>query len=249
MKPRLSQSMIVHGLAGRDLLAYAHEHFVHPNKDAVVVEILEHKKPKSTSVGIFIDDVRELQSVVKTKRTGQKTIVLLHDAATMTVQTQVALLKLLEEPREDLYILLLTSSMSKLLDTIVSRCQVISIRETATVGDYDPQVVFMSKGIEDEAIKLSTDSPYRKKRQKQYELAKQFLGAEPYARLQIIISIQKLPRDEVIGFIDAAVHISGALLKSKPSVRIIRQTEILLSVGEALQDNGNIRTQLLRIVL
>lgn len=247
-KPHLSQSMIITGPAGYDLLTYAQKQLVDPHQ-ATEIQILEHKKKSSSpTAGIYVDDIRTLQESVKTRKQHQKIIVLFDDAANMTGSAQVAMLKLLEEPRQDLYLVLLTSRLSGLLETIVSRCQVIKL-QPQTVASYDPQVNFMSRGVDDEAKKLTTNKAYRQNKQKQYQLAKQFISSNAYSKLQIVISIQKLPRDEVIGFVDAAIHISSTVLKSKPTASIIRQTEILLEVAEALRQNGNVRTQLLRIVL
>lgn len=239
--------MIVTGPAGYDLLGYARNKLAQLPQVSLI-EILEHKKKTGTATGIFVEDIRELQQTVKTRQSQHKTIVLLSDAAKMTNSAQVSMLKLLEEPRTDLYLILLTSSPSSLLDTIISRCRLVKLPAEAVSG-YDPQVTFMSRGINDEAKRLATDNSYRQKRQQQYQLAKQFIAADSYSKLQIIISIQKLPRQEVIGFIDAAIHISSAVLKSNPSARIIHQTEVLLDVAEALGQNGNVRAQLLRTVL
>lgn len=71
--------------------------------------------------------MRELIGEVgKTPFEGRSKVFVIHDADRMLLTSANALLKTLEEPTLDSYIILLTSSASELLPTIVSRCRTFS---------------------------------------------------------------------------------------------------------------------------
>ncbi len=63
----------------------------------------------------------------KSIESGQK-LYIINQADKMTASAANSLLKYLEEPFENTYIILLTSSIHQLLPTIISRCQVVSFR-------------------------------------------------------------------------------------------------------------------------
>ncbi len=243
---QLAQSVIVTAPRGVDLLAYVRRTYLEATDQVVTVQ--EHTKPKGVAVGIFVEDIRDIQAAVRTKRAGQPTVVTLYDAASMTRQAQAALLKLLEEPRDQLYLVLLTHTVTGLSDTILSRCQLVQAHNVTTRA-RDTQIQFMSHGVSDEVNKLTTDRSYRQQQQARYEQAKRFIGADAYTRLAMIVNLQRQSRQEVIAFIDAMIHISDTLLRSRPSASLTRRTQTLLEVSDALHANGNIRTQLLRTML
>ncbi|MCR4755605.1 MAG: DNA polymerase III subunit delta [Lachnospiraceae bacterium] len=87
---------------------------------------LVHEKPAT----IGVEDIRNcIISTVGVRPYSSKwKIYIVNDAEKMTVQAQNALLKTLEEPPEYVVILLLTSNISVLLPTIISRSVVLSMR-------------------------------------------------------------------------------------------------------------------------
>lgn len=78
-----------------------------------------------------IEDVRSLNSFVSLTVTAPTAIVI-HGVDEATPEAQSAFLKNLEEPQENLYYILTAASERLLLPTLVSRCQVIRIREEAS---------------------------------------------------------------------------------------------------------------------
>ncbi|MBO9490782.1 DNA polymerase III subunit delta' [Endozoicomonas sp. G2_1] len=87
----------------------------------------KHLTPDGQVIGV--DDIRQLTDFVqKRAQLGHFKTVQIDCADKMTVAASNALLKTLEEPSPNTVIVLLTNDMAKLLPTIVSRCQVISIR-------------------------------------------------------------------------------------------------------------------------
>ncbi len=76
-----------------------------------------------------IEDIRVLNSFTKLAL-AKPTAIILYSIEVATEAALNALLKNLEEPQENLFYILTTSSVHKVLPTIVSRCQVIEIRNT-----------------------------------------------------------------------------------------------------------------------
>jgi len=96
-------------------------HNNHPDIKTIV-----HEKPNVISV----NDVREqvVDDVIIKPYSGEYKVYIINDAETMTVQAQNALLKTIEEPPSYAVIILLTSNISALLETILSRCVVLNMR-------------------------------------------------------------------------------------------------------------------------
>lgn len=79
---------------------------------------------------ISIEQIRSVQSAVRLKTTGKKTIrrvIIIEHAQRMTTEAQNALLKILEEPPLDTIVILTAGQAHDLLPTIQSRAQSLSI--------------------------------------------------------------------------------------------------------------------------
>ena len=89
----------------------------------------DHLYIESGGKSIGVDQVRQASRFFEKKaQLGQCKTALITDAHQMTVSAANALLKTLEEPNADNYIVLLTSEVDTLLPTIISRCFIIDIR-------------------------------------------------------------------------------------------------------------------------
>lgn len=90
------------------------------------IKTITHEKPNTISV----NDVREqiIDDVLIKPYSGEYKVYIVNDAEMMTVQAQNALLKTIEEPPAYAVIILLTSNISSLLETILSRCIVLNMR-------------------------------------------------------------------------------------------------------------------------
>lgn len=83
--------------------------------------------PEKNSLGV--DAVRKATKFFeKTAQIGRVKAVQIHDAQLMTLAAANALLKTLEEPSDQSYIVLESSDADVMLPTIISRCSVIDIR-------------------------------------------------------------------------------------------------------------------------
>jgi len=86
-----------------------------------------------TGSSIKIDQVREIQKKATIKPyQGQRAIFLLEQVETMTSEAANCLLKLLEEPNQEVSFILLSTQPYALLPTVVSRCQILSFRALST---------------------------------------------------------------------------------------------------------------------
>ncbi|ABM69434.1 DNA polymerase III subunit delta' [Prochlorococcus marinus] len=86
------------------------------------------KKTKSGSEIIKIAQIRNIKTFLSQKSiNSEKKIVLIIDAHLLNEAASNCLLKTLEEPSNGIFILL-TSKLNLLLDTIISRCQIVRFR-------------------------------------------------------------------------------------------------------------------------
>jgi len=94
----------------------------------------DHLFIDSDGKSIGVDQVRQASRFFeKTAQLGHCKTTLINAAHTMTVSAENALLKTLEEPNNNNFIILQTSELETLLPTIISRCFVLDIRPP--VGD------------------------------------------------------------------------------------------------------------------
>lgn len=89
------------------------------------VDIINYK-PSKASFGV--DDVREIIDEVNKKPfEGDKKVIIIHQGNKLTIQAQNALLKTIEEPPTEVYIIILCENLELILDTIKSRCEIYKL--------------------------------------------------------------------------------------------------------------------------
>ena len=89
------------------------------------VDIINYK-PSKASFGV--DDVREIIDEVNKKPfEGDKKVIIIHQGNKLTIQAQNVLLKTIEEPPTEVYIIILCESLELILDTIKSRCEIYKL--------------------------------------------------------------------------------------------------------------------------
>ena len=82
--------------------------------------------------GLWIkkEQLDEIQKEFSTKAVfGTKKIYIINEADKMNSSAANSILKFLEEPVPNIIAILVTNNIYQLLDTIISRCQVISLRK------------------------------------------------------------------------------------------------------------------------
>lgn len=142
-------------------------------KTALVAQAPTHQ----SGYTIKIDEIRELQPFVMQSSGGLR-IVVIHQADAMTVAASNALLKTLEEPADNVLMLLISDSPSQLLPTIRSRLQSFSVshvtpeQSLAMMQQYLPNT---EPAVLQQANQLSGYAPF---------LALQMLNSDWYQHRQ-----------------------------------------------------------------
>jgi|GEM_PF-1255334 len=100
----------------------------------------------SLTASILIAQIHELtRSLSLTSSTPR--IVWLEEAQTMTIPSQNALLKILEEPPSRTRFLLTAPSKNALLPTILSRCSTLKLAPTSSLPNHDSELTLLKQAI------------------------------------------------------------------------------------------------------
>ncbi len=128
-------------------------------------ESLEYPKMSSLSIEIVRWIKREAQvSPVE----GKKKIIILDRIEEMSLPAANAFLKILEEPLNDVFFILITSQLSSLIPTIISRCQIYQFRRLDLEAERQiaaklikktcsPFLLSLSRGSIERLLKLLSD--------------------------------------------------------------------------------------------
>ena len=110
----------------------------------------EVESPKNNKETIRIDQVRNIKIFLSQKSIeSEKKIVLIIDAHLLNESASNCLLKTLEEPTNGIFILL-TSRLNLLLDTIISRCQLIRFKSFS----YKQLDIFIKNNLESSILNI-----------------------------------------------------------------------------------------------
>lgn len=108
-------------------------------------------KPEKTE--IKVDQIRAVKDFVYIRPAlSDRKVILIQDAQTMNPYAQNALLKVLEEPPEDTFFMLISNNLYKILPTIKSRCFLLEVPPLTTeelakkTGINDPTLLELADG-------------------------------------------------------------------------------------------------------
>jgi DNA polymerase III delta prime subunit len=94
-----------------------------------------------------IEDARELKKIVKFSF-GEKCAIVIENIDTATHEALNAFLKNLEEPNENLIYILTATNLNNIIPTIVSRCEVIQVKQKLQVIQINKEVkLFLEQNI------------------------------------------------------------------------------------------------------
>jgi DNA polymerase-3 subunit delta' len=144
---RLPHALLIHGPGGwgEALLADAFALRLverscqdRPSAATVAHPDLRWLAPEGAGEQIKIDSVRSVADfIVQTPQIAPRKVAVLAGAETMNPHAANALLKTLEEPPQDSYLILVTDSISDLLPTLRSRCRLIAVRPSSLTSIRD----------------------------------------------------------------------------------------------------------------
>ena len=109
----------------------------------------EIKEIRADGMWIKKEQMLNLKYEFKTKvLNSNKRIYLIYEADKLNKSSSNSILKFLEEPEEDIVAILTTNNLGGVLNTIVSRCQIINLPKSDTKNlSYDESLYFLFKNI------------------------------------------------------------------------------------------------------
>lgn len=207
---------------------------------------------------IAIDSIHEIRHFTQYKSAGSedRVVVIINNAHTMGHEAQNSLLKLLEEPPEDLYIVLLSWQPNKLLPTIRSRLVAIDIQPptfSQIIEEFSDQdeaqlkrLYLMTDGSPNliKEILENHEHDYAENIKK----AKTLIGQSVYERLLTVDALAKdKPAAEEL-LQGATIVLSSALNHSAQQGQSVKallpKLEAILQARTALRKNHNTKLTL-----
>lgn len=257
---KLPQSLLLTGEAGAGLTTIAK--YIAEKSDVRPMVILPEKDEKIDFINgiISVDIMRRLYEETSTK-TASKRIIIIDFAERMTVQAQNAFLKLLEEPGNDIHFILVSSNVSRLLPTILSRTEKLDIKPISNVQSLKlldllnvkdetkrSQLIFMASGLPAELTRLATDERYFECRATIVRDAREILRGSLYQKL-LIAQKYKDDRFGALMMLNDASKIVKKSLSDKPSKETVSYIGRILTTISKIEANGNIRLAVAQMVV
>jgi DNA polymerase-3 subunit delta' len=214
-----------------------------------------------TSSGVIrVEQIRDMTSHAINK-TRQHRVYIIDGAERMNAQAQNAFLKLLEEPSLHVHFLLVTHELERLLPTVVSRTQRLSVPpitvaqseallDTLRVHDKATraQLLFLASGLPAELTRLVQDTELFQARAVTITAARQFLQGTVMEKLEIIHTCSA-DRPRTLELLYYAQRVLNHSLTQKPSTALVERAEQLSAAYDTIAANGHIRIQLARLVV
>lgn len=256
----MPQSMLLTGENRVGLTTIA-KHIADIRKVTPIVILPEKDEKIDIDKGVIsVDIMRRLYDQTRTKIADQR-IIIIDYAHRMTTQAQNAFLKLLEEPGDNIYFILVSNSLTKLLPTIISRTENLDIKPITDEQSNDlldklgiveenkhSQMLFMAAGLPAELTVLATDNEYFEKRSSMMRDARELLSGNLYQKL-LIAQRYKDDREVVLQLLSDASNILKKSIVSNPQADTIGYIDKLLKTYQRIEANGNIRLCLATMVI
>lgn len=257
---RLPQALLLTGVSGVGLSTIGRYIAELNNINPTIILPEKDEKIDIDKGVISVDSIRHLLNETRTKMAGER-IIIIDYAERMTHQAQNAFLKLLEEPGKGTNFILVSSSDSKLLPTIMSRVEVLDIRQITTkqsnelldsLGVTDKvkrlQLLFMADGKPAELTRLATDETYFDKRGITVRDARDLLRGSLYQKL-LIAQRYKDDRASALTLLSDVSSILKRSITDSPQTDTISHIDAVLDAYRQIEANGNIRLCLARMVI
>lgn len=128
---KLHHALLFSGKKGIGKASFAQEFIreilnsqIETHPDFIIIETLENKKE------ISVEQIRKINDFInQTSAISKNKFILIDSADELNKSSSNALLKILEEPHQNNYFILICHNPSKILATIKSRCQLIKIND------------------------------------------------------------------------------------------------------------------------
>ena len=259
LKTSMPHALLLEGAIGTGLFTIASE-LAGKDVQAVIKPTDAKGEVDPESGSIKIAQIRELYVQTKGIST-KKRFIILDDADTMGLPAQNAFLKLLEEPTPNTYFILTAHRPEKLLPTIISRVQRVHVGPISSgqtkqlitnLGITDvrkvSQLMYVADGLPAEISRLALNTKQFESKVTYMTDARMLLQGSMLEKIKVI-NTYHLKRFEALRLIDAAQTILRRSIDSKPTKDMIKRAEELADVHDRIKANGNIRLQLLSVVV
>lgn len=226
-----------------------------------------HVVPEGKSETIKVDVIRQLTSLfMSTAQLSANKVVWLQNVETMNANAANALLKLLEEPTANSYLILHTATLGRLLPTIRSRCQIHRLQKPNVKEAH----AYVSQQCNDDHLDVKLDmvngQPYRAMSVEKTELdawferEQQFIHLTDFTTLAKEINKSELPilLRQVLLWIDHAVRVKMNTQNQAPAisqtmqhlladvqmVSLFQFRDYIISMIKAMDNRANLNVQL-----
>jgi hypothetical protein len=168
---------------------------------------------------IKIDDIRNfIQELAFPSYDNKKRYFIFFNFDTSTLQAQNAALKAIEEPPENTQIVILTSTLDKLISTVTSRCEVISTQNS----DHSHQLM---------------------NNQETAETYKKILGSKHYDLINIASTYKErsdaiLLLNKLLSYLNSQLHSDNSVHSKK---QLSQHLKVILKSIEQLNQNANVK--------
>lgn len=206
---------------------------------------------------ISIERVRQLYEQTRSIQHGKRCIII-DDADAMSVDAQNALLKLLEEPVQNVHFILTTHHLPVVLATITSRVQVINVLQVSEgeskklLETYSldqtraTQTLFLASGRPAELTRLASDAEYFGSKVGVVTDARTFLQADTYGRLKVVK--RYTDRSGALEFLTACAKLLNFSLVKQRNFSAADSMDVFDLVMKRVEANGHVRTHLMYLV-
>lgn len=225
--------------------------------------------PEGKSLTIKVDAIRQLTHLVSetAQQSGNK-VVYIQNAEKMNLNAANALLKVLEEPTPNTFLLMDVDELSRVLPTVRSRSRLIRLSTPTQeqsvswlMGQHlDREAALRKLSIcfnkPYDAIKLSSEAE-----QAWFEREKSFLGHPQFSALAKYVFSQELPAllEQVLCWVDASLRqrqktsqdqlsVSEAMLSelsAVPTVLLFQFRDYIVSMLKSVKNQANLNAQLM----
>ena len=254
----LPQSTLLTGADGAGLLTAA-KYVASANNIAAIIQPTDKDGAVAPVGSIKLDAIHQLRQQAS-GRAAARTIFIIDDADRMNHRAQNAFLKLLEEPTSHVHFILTSHKPHLLLATILSRVERFSIRPISLhqtrqllkrLGVDDPrteqQLLFLASGKPAALTRLARDPVNLERIGNIMRDAQQFIRESNYQRAAI--AMRYTDRQAARQLLSYCLAIITHTLHRNPSRSLIYKSEYIADAYERIAANGNVRLQLVALVL
>ena len=250
-----AHALLLTGPEGVGLTTIALHYVKEDGSQVVTVQPEKDEKVNTVDGVITAALIRQLYTLTSTVEPTGRTVII-ESAGRMTVPAQNAFLKLLEEPPEKTRFVLLSHQTEKLLRTITSRSQHLTVRrvtkaqseallDTLTIRDATKrsQLLFIAEGLPAALTRLATDEAAFSQRSEYIKDARSYILGTSYDKLLIAYKYKDDRQGALTLLSDAMrlLRLSISTTNEAPSLHYITRLEQL---STRIAQQGNIRLQL-----